>query len=72
MAAGQFAEVLQVYQQYCDRLVATDSGKVLESLHALIGHMRENAAALEILLDLSQKAGDTTHITELYELLAHA
>ena len=55
-----------------DRLVATDSGKVLESLHALIGHMRENVPALEVLLDLSQKAGDTTHITELYELLAHA
>ena len=72
MAAGQFADVLQVYQQYCDRLVATDSGKVLESLHALIGHMRENVPALEVLLDLSQKAGDTTHITEIYELLAHA
>ena len=72
IAAGQFTEVLHVYQQYCDRLVATDSGKVLETLHSLIGHMRENAPALEILLDLSQKAGDTTHITELYELLAHA
>ncbi len=35
MAAGHFTEVLQVYQQYCDRLVATDSGKVLESLHSL-------------------------------------
>jgi tetratricopeptide (TPR) repeat protein len=72
MAAGQFPEVLQVYQQYCDRLVATDSGKVLEGMHSLIGHMRDNVPALEILLDLSQKAGDTTHITELYELLAHA
>jgi tetratricopeptide (TPR) repeat protein len=72
MAAAQFADVLQVYQQYCDRLVATDSGKVLESLHSLIGHMRENAPALEVVLDLSQKAGDTTHITELYELLGHA
>src|SRR6478672_7502326 len=72
MAAGQFADVLQVYQQYCDRLVSTDSGKVLEGLHSLIGHMRENAPALEVLLNLSQKAGDTTHVTELYELLAHA
>jgi pilus assembly protein FimV len=71
-AAGHYAEVLQVYQQYSDRLVATDSGKVLDSLHALIGHMREDVPALEILVDLSQKAGDTTHITELYELLAHA
>jgi pilus assembly protein FimV len=72
MAAGQFDEALRVYQQHCDHLVATDSGKVLESLHSLIGHMRENGPALETLLELSQKAGDTTHLTELYELLAHA
>ncbi len=72
MAAGHFNEALQLYQQYCDQLVATDSGKVLESLHSLIGHLRGNESALETLLDLSQKAGDTTHITELYELLAHA
>jgi len=72
MAAGHYTEVLQVYQQYCDRLVATDSGKVLESLHALIGQVRDNAPSLEILLDLLQKAGDTTHISEIYELLAHA
>ncbi len=71
-AAGHFTEVLRVYQQYCDRLIATDSGKVLESLHSLIGHVREDVPALEILLDLSQKAGDTTHLSEIYELLAHA
>jgi tetratricopeptide (TPR) repeat protein len=72
MAAGQFTEALQVYQQYCDRLVSTDSAKILESLHSLIGHMRESAPALETILELSQKAGDNTHVTELYELLAHA
>jgi pilus assembly protein FimV len=72
MAAGHFAEVLQVYQQHSDRLVATDSGKVLETLHSLIGHMRENPPALEAILDLSQKAGDSSHVTELYELLGHA
>jgi pilus assembly protein FimV len=72
VAAGRFTDALQVYEEYCDRLVATDSGKVLESLHSLIGHVRENAPALEILLDLSQKAGDTSHVTELCELLAHA
>jgi tetratricopeptide (TPR) repeat protein len=72
VAAGRFTQVLQVYQEYCDRLVATDSGKILESLHSLIGHLRENAPALETLLELSQKAGDTTHLTELCELLAHA
>jgi pilus assembly protein FimV len=72
MSAGHYTEVLQVYQQYCDRLVATDSGKILESLHALIGQVRDSVPSLEILLELSQKAGDTTHISEIYELLAHA
>src|SRR5438477_4938918 len=72
MAAGQFMEVLQVYQQYCDRLVSTGSGKVLDTLHSLIGHVRESGPALEAVLELSQKAGDSTHLTELYELLAHA
>ncbi|HTA25349.1 MAG TPA: tetratricopeptide repeat protein [Terriglobales bacterium] len=72
MTAGHFAEALQVYQQHCDRLLAADSGKTIENLHSLIGHLRENSAALESLLELLHKAGDTSHITEVYELLAHA
>src|SRR5580704_512634 len=72
MTAGHFAEALQVYQQHCERLLAADSGKTIENLHSLIGHLRENPVALETLLELLSKAGDTTHITEVYELLAHA
>jgi len=72
MTAGHFAEVVQLYQLYADRLVSTDSTKVVESLHALIGPMRDNTTALETILEISQKAGDSTHITEIYELLAHS
>ncbi len=72
MAAGHFGEALQVYQQHCERLLAADSGKTIENLHSLIGHLRENPVALETLLELLHKAGDTSHITEVYELLAHA
>jgi tetratricopeptide (TPR) repeat protein len=72
IAAGQFDEALQVYQQHCERLLAADSAKVLETLHSLISHIRENTAALQTLLELLQKAGDTSHLTEVYELLAHA
>src|SRR5215467_9377381 len=56
IAAGQFDEALKVYQQNCDRLLAADSGKILENLHALIGHVRENNVALELLLELLVKA----------------
>src|SRR3989441_2938917 len=71
-AAGRFQDMLQLYNQYADRLLATDSAKVLESLHSIIGHVRESAPALETLLELFRKAGDNSHITEVYELLAHA
>lgn len=71
MAAGHFEDTLQVYQEYADRLLAADSGKVLDSLHTIIGHVRENTTSLESVLNLLQKAGDTSHVTEVYELLAH-
>jgi tetratricopeptide (TPR) repeat protein len=72
VAAGQFEEALQIYDEHSDRLFSSDEGRVLESLHSIIGHVRENPAALETLLTLFQKAGENTHLTEIYELLAHA
>jgi pilus assembly protein FimV len=72
MQAGQFENALQVYDQHAERLLAEDSDKVLKNLHSVIGHVRDNPASLEKLLDLFNKAGETTHITEVIELLAHA
>jgi tetratricopeptide (TPR) repeat protein len=72
MQAGQYENALQVYDQHADRLLAEDSEKVLKNLHSVIGHVRDNPASLEKLLDLFHKAGETTHVTEVLELLAHA
>jgi pilus assembly protein FimV len=72
MQAGQYESALQVYDQHAERLLAEDSDKVLKNLHSVIGHVRDNPASLEKLLDLFQKAGESTHITEVIELLAHA
>jgi tetratricopeptide (TPR) repeat protein len=72
MQAGQYENALQVYDQHADRLLSENSEKVLESLHTIIGHVRENPASLEKILDLFHKAGETTHISEVTELLAHA
>ena len=72
MQAGQYENALQVYGQHADRLLSENSEKVLEHLHTVIGHVRENPASLEKLLDLFHKAGETTHLTEVIELLAHA
>ena len=72
LASGRYEDVLLVYQQFADRLLAASQTRVVDSLHLLIGHVRGNAAALEILLALLNKAGESTHTTEVYELLAHA
>ncbi|MFZ0774362.1 MAG: tetratricopeptide repeat protein [Candidatus Sulfotelmatobacter sp.] len=72
MQAGQYENALQVYDQHADRLLAEDSNKVLKNLHSIIGHVRDNPASLEKLLELLQKAGESTHLTEVIELLAHA
>ena len=72
MQAGQFETALQVFDQHADRMLAENSDKVLESLHTIIGHVRDNPDSLQKLLDLFQKAGETTHVSEVIELLAHA
>ncbi len=72
MQAGQYETALQVFDQHADRLLAENSDKVLDCLHAIIGHVRDNPDSLQKLLDLFHKAGETTHVSEVSELLAHA
>jgi tetratricopeptide (TPR) repeat protein len=72
MQAGQYENALQVYDQHAERLLAENSDKMLQHLHTIIGHVRDNPDSLQKLLELFQKAGETTHIGEVTELLAHA
>src|SRR5499427_349134 len=72
MQAGHYENALQVFDQHAERLLAENSEKVLKSLHQIIGHVRDNPDLLQKLLDLFNKAGESTHITEVTELLAHA
>ena len=72
MQAGQYETALQVFDQHAERLLAENSDKVLQSLHTIIGHVRDNPDSLQKLLDLFSKAGENTHVSEVIELLAHA
>jgi pilus assembly protein FimV len=72
MQAGQYETALQVFDQHAERLLAENSDKVLDSLHTIIGHVRDNPDSLQKLLDLFNKAGENTHVSEVIELLAHA
>ena len=68
----EYRDALNVYNEHGDELLKGDPAKFSESLRTIIGHVREDAQALEILLALFQKTGENTHVSELYELLAHA
>jgi tetratricopeptide (TPR) repeat protein len=72
VAAQQFNEALQVFDQFSDRLMRNNPEKLLENLRSMIGHVKDDPQALEIVLGLFGKSGETAHRTEIYELLAHA
>jgi pilus assembly protein FimV len=69
---GQHHQAIDVYTSHADRLLATDSAKLLSNLHSMIAQVRDDSTALDALLLLLNKAGDSTHVNEVTELLAHA
>jgi len=69
---GQYHQALDIYTRHADRLLATDSTKLLASLHSMITHVRDDSGALDSLMTLLNKAGESTHINEVTELLAHS
>ncbi|MFZ3266295.1 MAG: tetratricopeptide repeat protein [Terriglobales bacterium] len=69
---GQCGQALEIYTRHADRLLATDSTRLLTNLHTMITHVRDDGGALEKLLELLKKSGEGTHINEVAELLAHA
>ena len=69
---GHYREAIDVYTRHADRLLATDSAKLLSSLHTMIARVRDDSGALDSLLLLLNKAGESTHVNEVTELLAHA
>src|SRR6185503_4056762 len=72
MEGQQYREALQVFEENADRLLKNDGAKLTEFLRSIVGYVKDDTQALESVLALYQKTGDTTHLTEIYELLAHA
>jgi len=72
LAAGDYESALRVYDRYADKLLAANPAGLVETLQGCISRVKDSAPALDILGRLFRKAGDTTHNTEISELLAHA
>ena len=69
---GHYNAALDVYSKHSERLMAADSARLLGNLHSIIGHVQDDPGALEQLLGLLKQAGESTHVNEVSELLAHA
>jgi tetratricopeptide (TPR) repeat protein len=72
MKGGLYEDALKVINQHFDALIAAEKEKVVTHLHSMIGHVRNDTAALQVILDLLNRAGDESHTAEITELLAHA
>ncbi|MGH9649897.1 MAG: tetratricopeptide repeat protein, partial [Terriglobales bacterium] len=72
LTAGKFEAALKIYDTHADRFLSSNAPALLNALHASIGQIKNSAPALEVLRRLYLKAGVTTHVAEISELLAHA
>jgi tetratricopeptide (TPR) repeat protein len=65
-------DALKLYDRYADRFLSRGPNALHDTLYPLIGRIRDNTQALTTMLRLLNKAGDSSHLTEVMELLAHS
>ena len=65
-------DAVQLYDQFADRLLRTDSDKLFESLRALLHYIQDDPKTLEVVLGIFQRGGENSQLTDIYELLAHS
>ena len=65
-------DAVQLYDQFSDRLLRTDSEKLFTALRALLHYIQDDPRTLEQVLTIFQKGGENSQLTDIYELLAHS
>jgi tetratricopeptide (TPR) repeat protein len=64
--------VIAIYKEFAAELLAHDKEGVLAHLHGAVSRVRSDPDALQTIYNLFQRAGETSMIAEVLELLAHA
>ena len=72
VSTGAWEQGLAMYGEVADHILATNPESLARVLESAVGKVKENAPALEIIIQLYRKLGDKPHIQETSELLAHA
>jgi len=65
-------DAVQLYEQFGDRLLRTDSEKLFTALRGLLHYIQDDPRTLEQVLAIFQKGGENSQLTDIYELLAHS
>ncbi len=65
-------KALTYYEEFGDKLIAASSTTVVNSLRGIVSKVHNNIQALETLLKLFQRAGDTSQDAEIWQLIADA
>jgi len=63
---------LNLYNEFSTDVLAHDKEDVMAHLHGSVARVRNNPEALQTLYNLFQRAGESSMIAEILELMAHA
>ncbi len=72
VTSGNAEIALRIYDEFSSTLLAGDSTEVILALQPLIGQLKDQPASLETLRNIFEKAGASSSVPEINELLAHA
>ena len=72
VTSGNAEIALRIYDEFSSTLLAGDSTEVILALQPLIGQLKDQPASLETLRNIFEKAGASSSVPEIDELLAHA
>ncbi|MFB3812481.1 MAG: tetratricopeptide repeat protein [Terriglobales bacterium] len=72
ISTGAFEQTVQLFKEQAEGLMRANVETFVENLGKLTGRVKNNPRSLEVLGELFQRAGNTTHLAEVTELLAHA
>jgi tetratricopeptide (TPR) repeat protein len=72
VTSGNGETALRIYDEFSSTLLAGDSTEVILALQPLIGQLKDQPASLETLRNIFEKAGASSSVPEINELLAHA
>jgi tetratricopeptide (TPR) repeat protein len=69
---NEVLRVIAIYNEFASELISHDKEDVLSHLHGAVSRVRTNPDALQTIYDLFQRAGESSMLAEILELLAHA